>query len=217
MSIGVLFDMDGVIADTIPYHKKAWIKFCKKYNCHYNEEDFNLKWNGKKNKDIFPMIFNRPISDSECESFIKEKENLYFKIYEKHAKPVKGLIDFLKELKKENIKIALATSAPDICMNFVLDKTKTRNYFKKIITGDHINKAKPDPEVFLKAGKSLGLKPEECIVIEDGILGTQAGINAGMKVIAITTTHKKEEFENINLTIDDFTQLNVEKIKALIC
>lgn len=127
-----------------------------------------------------------------------------------------GLLSFLESLKSNRISIALATSAPRENIDFVFDNLHIGHFFDAVVDESQVSRGKPDPEVYLKAAEALELNPEQCIVVEDSIPGIMAGAAAGMAVVAITTTHGRDEFKHADLVIDTFKELDIERLIPII-
>lgn len=212
----VIFDMDGVIVDSNPYHKEAWLQFCKKYEVELKEEDVAETIYGKTNEAALKEVFKKDFSPEEADKLGEEKEAIYRELHQKDMVPVKGLISFLQKLKENNISIAVATNAPLSNLNFILERTQTKQYFDDLIYAKMVSKGKPDPEIYLKAAEKLDMPPARCIVMEDSTTGVEAGLRAGMKVVALTTTHSPEELANTHLVIPDFENLTPEKLASLL-
>src|SRR5258708_585689 len=206
---GVLFDMDGTIVDNMPYHRQAWQEFCKRFDVQITPQEFKYKTSGKKNKEIFPALFNRPFSDEEIQKYAEEKETLYRKIYTPHVKEISGLTRLIKTLKQKGIKVAVATTAPEKNRNFVLQALGFIDTFDTIVGDEHVINGKPDPEIFLTAARQLGIAPEYCIVFEDAPAGIQAARNAGMRSIGLTTSHSTEELKGADMTIENYVELEI--------
>ncbi len=215
MEYGVLFDMDGVIVDTNPYHLEALIIFCKKHGKNLSEEEIKRNIYGTPNKQWVPKLFGK-ITPQEVAELGSEKEQIFRDLYKGHAVPLNGLERFLKEIKEANVKTAVCTSAPLENATFILGETNLEGYFDTILHEGSIQKGKPDPEVFIKGANALGLSSEDCIVIEDSLSGVKAGLSSGSKVIGVTTTHTKEELASTHLVINDFEALTSRSIKELI-
>lgn len=213
--IAVIFDMDGVIVDNNPFHKEAWNVFCKKYALGINAGDLIQNVWGRTNEDILNFVFQRPLSDEEILKFADEKEALYRNLYKEFITPVSGLIHFLEDLKINNVQLGVATSALSDNLNFVMQHIPIRHYFSAIVDGSQITKGKPDPEVYLKVAEKLNVPPEYCVAIEDSFSGIRSALNAGMKVIGITTTHSKEELKETHITIKNFTEISYSEIIKL--
>jgi HAD superfamily hydrolase (TIGR01509 family) len=126
-------------------------------------------------------------------------------------KPTPGLIEFLDLLDSLNIPRAIGTSAPPVNVEFTLEKANLRKYFSLVIDDTMIKNSKPDPEIYLKAAAELGFKPRECVVFEDSKSGILAGINAGARVVALTSTLPVDEILALksDFIVDDFQCLIV--------
>ncbi len=214
--IAVIFDMDGVLVDNLKYHVTAWLKFCENHGISLTEDDFYKNLNGKNSRDSFLYIFKKTISQSDVEKFTDEKESLYRSLYLPFIKPAEGLIDFLKELKSNDVKIAIGTSAIQKNIDFTLNNTKIRDYFDAIVHAEMVTHGKPAPDIYLKAAEILNLSAKSCIVFEDALLGIEAGQKAGMKVVGVTTSHTVEELKHTDMQIPDFKGLTFDNIQNLL-
>jgi beta-phosphoglucomutase family hydrolase len=215
-SFALLFDMDGVVVDNISYHFDAWRQFAGKYGFHLSDDELTRYVNGRIAREILEYLFRRELSPEEVHRYTEEKEDVYRELYRPHLKPAEGLISFLQDLQLNGIPTAIATSAPYTNVSFTLDGTDTREFFGEIVDARHVRRGKPDPEIYLLAASRLGMPPEKCIVIEDALLGVQAGLNAGMKVIGVTTTHTPEELSNTHHIIRDFRDLKIDVMYGLL-
>jgi beta-phosphoglucomutase len=203
---GAIFDMDGVVVDNHQYHFMAWMQFAKKYRYELSEEIYRDRFNGKTNADLFRMIFG-DISQDTIDAYTKEKEDLYQEIYFPELRATTGLVEFLEDLNRRKIKVALGTSAPTRNVDFVLDNLKLRQYFPVIVDGAMVTKGKPDPEVYLLCARKLGLEPQKCVVFEDSLAGLDSGSAAGCQIIAVATSHRPVELKpKTDNIIFDFTE-----------
>jgi beta-phosphoglucomutase family hydrolase len=210
----VIFDMDGVIVDNMPYHKKAWAEFFERHNPPMILEDF-IQHMGKSNEDLLTVLFGKKITEDEILSLGEEKEALYREIYAPEVKPLQGFVDFLRSLKNNHVKTAIATAAPKVNLDFLLEHIDVRDDFDVLIDDSEVNKGKPDPEIYLKAAQRLDYPPELCLVFEDSLAGIQAAINAGMKVIGVATTNPPEKIQRAELVIKDFTEIDLDRITEM--
>lgn len=126
------------------------------------------------------------------------------------------MLNFLDELQRKEIKAAVGTSAPVENLDFIMDSLDLRHYFDAFLHSAHVSKGKPEPEIYLKAANELGVEPDSCVVFEDSVAGVKAGLNAGMKVVAVATTHTPDEFSGAHLVIKDFEEISVQKIIDLV-
>jgi HAD superfamily hydrolase (TIGR01509 family) len=147
---------------------------------------------GKRNSEIFPVLFGRELPADELNRYADEKEELYRTLME-HVHPVIGLHDFLRRLDEHQLKSAIATSAPHGNVGPTLDRLNLPNYFGAITLGVEVANGKPAPDIFIEAARRLGVPPARCIGIEDSFAGLTAVRAAGMYTVAIATTHTAEE------------------------
>jgi len=203
-SKAVIFDLDGTLIDNNAYHLKTWKKYLENIGRNISEEEYNANINGRTNKDVIEYIFDKKMSDEEVLKYSLEKEALYREIYLPFIKPVAGLIELLETLEEKKIPMAIATSGIQPNIDFMFDNIPIKKYFKTVVNSSHITKGKPDPEIYLKAASILQTAPEDCLVFEDAVVGINAAKAAGMKVIALSTTHPREELIDADMVVDDF-------------
>ena len=203
----ILFDMDGVVVDNLPYHVDAWLLFCERKNIPLTREIFYRELNGMNSKDTFEWFYKREMSRAEVEVLEEEKELIYRDFYRDHIQPAPGLLEFLKDLRSNGIKTALATSAGPGNIDFIVDGLGIRDQFDAIIGGAEVRKGKPDPEIYLKAAELVGIEPSACWVIEDSLQGIAAGQSAGMRVMGISTSHTPAELAHTAVVRPDFVDL----------
>lgn len=214
-AFAVIFDMDGVIVDSNPFHKKALLQFCQKHGINITEKEMKTSVFGRTNKEWLTDVFGN-IPYEKLKRLEDEKEALFREIYLPYIKPVKGLIEFLEMLKDNRIRIAIATSAPKSNVDFTLSQTGISDYFQTIIDGDSITHSKPHPEIYLTTANKIGVSPDNCVVIEDSLSGIEAAKKAGCKVIGITTTHPKSELDHTDFVIENFEQLGIDDLRRII-
>lgn len=212
----VLFDIDGTLLDNNDYHKRAWMKYLKGEGKEISDDEFKDKISGRTNLDAVQHIYDKEMSEEEAEKYYLKKEEIYRTLYEPHIAPIKGLIGFLKELQQQNITMALATSGIQVNIDFMFEHVPIKQYFKTIIQSKDIKNGKPDPEIFIKTAEALGIPAANCVVFEDSTSGVEAGKAAKMKVVALTTTHTPKELDAADLIINDYTGVNVERLKTLL-
>ena len=203
----VLFDMDGVVIDNLPYHVDAWLLYCERHGIHLTREIFYKDLNGLNSKDTFEWLLKREINREEIIEMEEEKEEIYRGFYKPFLSPAPGLMDFLALLKANGIKTALGTSAGPGNIDFILDGLGIRAEFDAVIGGAEVTKGKPDPEIYIRAAGLVHVSPEDCWVIEDSLQGIEAGLSAGMKVVGMTTSHSSQELSHTHITSPDFIDL----------
>jgi beta-phosphoglucomutase family hydrolase len=212
----VIFDMDGVMVDNSSFHKKAWREFGRNHGFELTEEQMKRHIHGRNNTDALRWLFGRELTESEVADFVNEKENLYRKAFAPHLRPVKGLAGFVRELERLKVPMAVGTAAPPENVDFVLGGIGLRDAFKIIVDDTQFSKSKPDPDVYLKCAARMGVRPSRCVVFEDSPSGIMAAKNAGMKVVGVATTSRREELPPADMVVDDFTGVTVERLRELV-
>ncbi|SEB10442.1 HAD family hydrolase [Pedobacter hartonius] len=215
--IAVIFDMDGVICHTNPYHSLAFREFFSARNLAPTDEEFAEHMFGKSNSYILSHFLKRPVTGEEFLQMEEEKEGLFRKIYAPYIEPIAGIIEFMADLKANSVKIGVATSAPRANLDLILSKVPVRTHFGSILASEDVTRHKPDPEVYLHSALNLGVAPEQCLVFEDSFSGVSAALNAGMQVVGVLSTHTKEELPPCNLYIENYIGLSYDKISGLLC
>ncbi len=210
----VIFDMDGVIVDSNPAHTIALKQFCARHGFDLTEEALRQKIYGRANKDWIRNLFG-DITEAQLKAYATEKETLFREIYAASIEAVPGMESFLKKLEAAQIDKAIGTSAPPENVEFTLRHTKLGDYFSTIRNESHIQRGKPDPEIYLLVAEALGYAPAQCVVFEDSLSGVESANRAGCKVIGVSTTHTVEELSNTSLVISDFTSLDLSQVAAL--
>ena len=207
--------MDGVICHTNPFHSQAFKIFFEKRNLFPTEEEFMLHMYGKNNGYILSHFLGRKIEGQELLDLEFEKESLFREIYQHHVDPIPGFLEFFHGLRKAGLKTGVATSAPFANMELIAGRLDLFPHLESALASEHVSKHKPDPEVYLKSAFNLQVDPENCIVFEDSFSGATAGLNAGMKVIGVLSSHRKDELPECHYYIQDYRSLSLDQVLSL--
>lgn len=182
-----IFDLDGVIVDTAKYHYLAWKRLANEMGFDFTEEDNEQLKGVSRVRSLEILLALGGVSKTAAEQEeLATRKNEWYVEYIQKLEPeeiLPGVNLFLDDLKEKGIKIALGSASKNARM--ILDGLNLTRYFDSIIDGTKVSKAKPDPEVFLKGARELGLQPVECIVFEDAQAGVEAAKNGGMPCIGI--------------------------------
>lgn len=216
MSKAVIFDMDGVICHTNPFHSQAFKIFFEKRNLFPTEEEFQLHMYGKNNGYILSHFLGRKIEGQELLDLEFEKESLFREIYQHHVDPIYGFLDFFHNLRSAGFKTGVATSAPFANLELIGGRLDLFPHLESALASEHVTKHKPDPEVYLKTAASLSLSPDQCIVFEDSFSGVSAAKNAGMKVVGVLSSHTVDQLPICDLYIENYLELDVTRISSLL-
>ena len=211
----VIWDMDGVIVDTAQYHHKGWQIVFLKRGANYTKEDFRRN-TGKRSDSIIRSILGEKIAQGEIIAITREKDENFRQLMGQNIRPFPGVLKLITSLKEHGFKIAIASSAPMENIQLITRSLKIHNRFDAIISGWEVTKGKPDPQTFLLAAEKLGVKAEDCIVIEDAIAGVTASKRADMRCIAVTNTTSREELREADLIIDTLEEITIDDLERLL-
>jgi beta-phosphoglucomutase len=203
-----LFDMDGVIVDSNPYHLQAWEAFNRRYGLETTEA-MHQRMYGRRNDQIVRDFFGPGLAAEEVIARGAAKEALYREMIADRVESmlVPGLREFLERYR--DTPKAVATNGEPSNVDFLLQQAGLRPYFQVVLNGHQVSRPKPDPEIYLRAAELLQTEPAACIVYEDSHSGVEAGRAAGMRVIGISTTYGN--LPGTVLTIDNFKSRDLQE------
>lgn len=196
--------------DNMDYHYQAWRVFLAEHDHELSDDELREEIRGT-NREIMRRLFGSDISAVEADRMGDYKEELYREIYGPHLVLIDGLKSFLDEAVNAGIPMAIATSANQPNIDFIVNGLQLKPYFKVIVSSEEVEKGKPYPDTFLEAARRLNIEPEQCIVFEDAPTGIEASQRAGMKAVTLTTTRNPSEFKqynNIIQIIPDYRSLD---------
>jgi len=209
----VIFDLDGLLADTEKLHRGAYKKVFSDLNFELSDEEYEdhwIRWGKgidafveKKNLDMEPQLIRR------------NKALLYGQMVRSEVEPMPGARELLDSLKGKK-RLALATSSypRDACN--VLDTLKFMDFFSYVATKGNVERVKPYPDIFLHVANEMKAPPEQCVVIEDAEKGILAADAAGMKSIAVPNEHtRSNDFSKATMVLDSLDEINCELIDQL--
>ncbi|HPT07928.1 MAG TPA: HAD-IA family hydrolase [Candidatus Omnitrophota bacterium] len=204
----IIFDMDGVITNTMPYHYKAWRQVLRSAGIQVTKLDIY----GREGQDGLTSMkgifetYHHPFHAKEARALLNAKEELFKKIVRRRF--VKGALIFIRKLKKSGVLLALVTgtSRHETCK--ILHKDVVR-FFDASVTGDEVRNGKPHPEPFLKALKILGIKAGDALVIENAPFGIEAAKRAGLFCIALETSLPREYLRKADVVVPSYQALRL--------
>jgi beta-phosphoglucomutase len=205
--LALIFDMDGVIVDSNPYHRQAWEAYNRLHGLATTEE-MHRRMYGKRNDQIVRDFYGDALSAAEIFEHGAAKERLYRDLVGERleAALVPGLREFLQ--RHAGAPMAVASNAEPPNVDFLLDSAGLRSFFRAVVNGHEVEHPKPHPEVYLEASRRLGVNPRNCIVFEDSHSGIEAATLADMRIVGLRTTHS--QLPNTDLDIDNFTSRELQ-------
>ena len=209
-----IFDLDGVIVDTVPAHYIAWKTIADELGIPFNEED-NEQLKGvsriQSMKNILAMG-DRTMEEEEIIALTEKKNEVYLEIISKMAPKdiLPGVNDFLDLLEAHDIPKAIGSSSKNTPT--IISAVGLADRFDAIVDGNSVTHSKPDPEVFIKGANKLGFSPAECVVFEDAISGVAAAKAGGMKCIGVG---EPDILKDADLVVPDMTNVDLETLENL--
>jgi len=211
----IIFDVDGTLVDSLPYHHESWRIFFKNNNLEENDFTEILKeYKGGGTLELMTSVFGDMYTKDELKTMTDDKEIIFRDIYKSKIYPIEGLKKFLDNLKENNILLSIGSNAIRKNVLMTIEELSITNYFSYIICGDEVSKGKPDPEMYIKTLSKLNIRKDECVIFEDSIEGVTAAKNADIKVIGITSSQSSEILKSAGAfkTIENYTTINVDNL-----
>jgi beta-phosphoglucomutase len=213
---GVIFDMDGVIVNTVPLHFKAWKEMFAEYGHKFTFKDYKQKVDGIPRISGARAVLT-DLSEEELQKAAAKKQVYFLKLLKTEGiKLYPDAVNLIKHLKKNKIKRAVISSSKNC--RYILKKAKLDKLFGAIISGKDIKRGrgKPHPDIFLMAAKRLKLSPKECAVVEDALLGVIAAKRAKIKAIGLDRYKKPERLKRADLVVNNLRKLTLSKLERLL-
>jgi HAD superfamily hydrolase (TIGR01509 family) len=211
---GILWDMDGVLVDTADAHYQSWLDVLAPYGIVFDQATFNTTF-GMNNQTIIHRLFGNDFPDDNLSRMSDEKELAFRSAIKGKVNLLPGVREWLECFYANKIPQAVASSAPMENIDAVLDETGIRSYFQTIISAFGMP-GKPDPWVFLEAGKRLGVNAETAIVLEDSPAGVLGARRASYHCIAVSSLLTPEESKTADLVVDRLDHVSINDIERII-
>jgi len=210
----ILWDMDGVLVDTGNFHYQSWKETFEEFDILFDKEDFRKTF-GMNNAGILEWVFGEKPQPEKVSRISDEKESIFRDLVKGKAKPLPGVLDWLKQFQAWGLRQSIASSAPPKNIEVIVAELNIEEYFDAIISGFNLP-GKPNPDVFLKAADAIRIRPENCIVIEDAIAGVEGAKRAGMKCIAVKTINPANALEKADLILNNLGEMSKEDFLSLL-
>lgn len=214
----LIFDMDGVLVDSNPYHIQNWMAFLDARGIAYDAAALPKQILGQRNDKLFRAFLGPEKADREFERLSDELEEGFRRAFLPDAKPLPGLARLIEECHGAGVPMAVASSAATENVHFIVDALKFRPYFRSLLSGAEVTHPKPHPEIYLNSAAKLGVEPAHCVAFEDSFVGLESASRAGMKVVAIASTfpwYELKQHGHADLVVGSFEVLSLESLRKL--
>lgn len=216
MSMGALFDWDGVVIDSSRQHEQSWEDVAREAGLPLPDDHFKRGF-GMKNQVIIPDILGWSHDPEEIEDLGRRKEERYRELVRSEGiEPLPGALRLLDMLVSRGVPCCVASSSPRANIEAVIEAIGARAYFAGIVSAEDVSHGKPDPEVFHKSAATIGCNASGCVVFEDALVGIRAAQAAGSRIIAVATTHPIGELSAADLAVESLEQVDWRVFSSLL-
>ena len=212
----VIFDMDGVLIDSGAWHREAWRELLAELGEEPTQPDYWRLTIGRPSEEAIPLLLGRRVPEWEAYHLARRKRDHYARLSRQGQRTVPGVVDFVADLTRRRIPLAVGTSASSYDVDHLLHGVGLLRHFRVVVTADDVTLGKPDPEVYMLAARRLGADPAHCLVFEDSTVGIQAARAAGMRAVGVATAYAEAELRaaGAERVIDHFEGLAWEMLQA---
>lgn len=205
----LIFDMDGTMIDSMPWHARSWVEFANRHGVTMGAEEILARTTGRTGVECMREIFERSLTDAECEVLVAEKELIYRELFAPSFAEVAGFRSFARAAHERGLKIGVGTAGDRHNIAFAMSNLNMEPVPAAMVGGDEGLTGKPTPAIFLEVARRLGATPERCIVFEDAPFGIEAARRAGMRAVAVCSTHAPDELAgpHVIAAVRDYEEL----------
>lgn len=210
-----IFDLDGVVVNTVPLHFKAWKKMFGEWGKkEFTFEDYKQKVDGIPRTSGARAILT-DVSESQLEEACQTKQNYFLELIESEGVPVyETTVKLIKEMRARHVRVALISSSKNLPR--IIKSGGVADIWDVIISGNEITRGKPDPQVFLTAAQRLKMPANQCVVFEDAVLGVEAAKRAGMACVGIDRHEDPRALARADIVVKDLAEIDCDKIEELV-
>ena len=213
----VLFDMDGVIVDTEPLHRKAYFLMFKDMGIHVTEQMYT-SYTGQSTLNICKQLVGHFNLDTDPKTLVAIKRKHFKYLFENDTslQLLDGVLDLIKNYHDNGLTLVLASSASMPNINRIFERFNLDQYFIAKLSGADLKQSKPHPEIFIKAAKASGHPKKNCMVIEDSSNGIKAANGAGIFVVGYDSTHSTDQdYSKADKVVSSFSELDYHTVLEL--
>jgi len=190
---GLIFDMDGTMIDSMPYHAQSWIVFARKHGLDIDVDELLRRTTGRTGVECMEMLFNRSMPLQERWDLVHQKEQIYRELFAPVFAEVPGFKAFSALAHARGLRIGVGTAGDKHNIAFAMQHLQMDPPPHALVGGDEGLPGKPEPAIFLEAARRIGADPRDCIVFEDAPFGIEAARRAGMRAVAVCSSHSAEQ------------------------
>lgn len=212
MSIkGLIFDLDGVLVDTVPAHFAAWKRMFEEYGYEFGKAEYRRLVDGRPRFDGARAVMTRH-SENDVKTAADKKNDYYVEMIDRgEFRVFDAAVTLVRKCQSEGYGLAAASSSANV--RAVLEKAKLLDAFPVVIGGDDVEKGKPNPDIFLTAASGLGLAVDECIVIEDSSSGVEAAKHGGFYCVGLVHEDHESELTAADCIVSSLAEINLKRIE----
>ena len=207
--LAIIFDMDGTMIDSMPWHAKAWVEFTRRRGMVIDVPDLMVRTTGRNGTECIRELLGREVSQDEADALTREKEDIYQALFAPQFAEVAGFRNFAAQVRQRGVQVAVGTAGDAHNVQFALQHLALEHVPPVIVRGDEGLRGKPHPDIFLEAARRVAATPAHCIVFEDAPFGIEAARRAGMRAVGICTTNTPEELAgpHVITCVRDYNEL----------
>lgn len=205
----LIFDMDGTMIDSMPCHARSWVAFAERHRLQIDVAELLRLTTGRTGAECMELLFGRPMERQECWDLIHQKEQIYRELFAPVFAEVPGFKAFNASAAGRGLKIGVGTAGDRHNIAFAFSNLAMDPMPHAVVGGDEGLPGKPEPAIFLEAARRMGAEPRACIVFEDAPFGIEAARRAGMRAVAVCTSHTAEQLAGAHViaSIADYHDL----------
>ncbi len=208
----LIFDMDGTIIDSMPVHRSSWALFAARHGLLDRPDELERATSGRTGVEGMRALFGAELPLAQAEAYVHEKESLYREQFGAAFRWVPGFERFAQRARASGLRCGLGTAGDRHNIGFCLDRLPPMlrtGLFEVCVGGDEGLPGKPDPAIFLAVAQRMGVDPADCLVFEDSPAGIAAAARAGMRAVALLTSHAADELagSHVVAAVSDYDEL----------
>jgi beta-phosphoglucomutase-like phosphatase (HAD superfamily) len=190
---GIIFDMDGTMIDSMRHHAQSWITFAERHRLTIEVDELMRRTTGRTGAECMEVLFGRPMDAKESWALVHQKEEIYRELFAPVFAEVAGFKAFCADAMARGLRIGVGTAGDKHNIAFAFSHLRMDPMPHAVVGGDEGLAGKPEPAIFLEAARRIGVAPEDCVVFEDAPFGIEAARRAGMRAVAMCTSHTAEQ------------------------